>query len=282
MTGEALLRSIEADFIVQRRSSHASRVEAGTELDALGRLQAHQGMREASIKLAIPLHMAAQPNRKPGRDDFDDTAECISGLLAGIDLFDNRALCRRIRNAHLRFLSDEPQFRHAQIGGSFRDRRTDTHAVPENIDSERSQELPRETANRDARGSLTRRGAFENVADIFKIIFQNARKVRVTGTRTRHDFGFPAIARISRHPLFPILEVAIYDDEGDGAAQCAPEADTRNWPRLILLDEHPAPAPVTFLAARKVVVNLCEVDFESRWHAFDNGDQLGAVRFARG
>ena len=142
--------------------------------------------------------------------------------------------------------------------------------------------LAREGADGDARGSLPRGGAFKDVADVLEVILEHAGEVGVAGARTRDDLGLAAIAGIGRHALFPVFVVAILDDEGDGTAHRAAEADARNDARLVLFDQHAAAAPVALLAARQVVVNARDIDFEAGWSALDNRDQFGSVRFAGG
>src|SRR5208282_3330218 len=101
MARETPLGRVETNLIVQRRSADPACLEADSELYALGRLQAHERVREASIELAIPLHVAAEPHGKTCGNDLDDAAEGVAGLFARIDLFDNRALGGRVGNAHL-------------------------------------------------------------------------------------------------------------------------------------------------------------------------------------
>ncbi len=140
----------------------------------------------------------------------------------------------------------------------------------------------RERADRDPRGSLARRRALEDVADIFEVVLQHPRQVRMSGPRTRHRLGLAAIARVGRHPLLPIFVVAILDDEGDRTAHAASEADAGNRPHLVFFNQHPAAAAVAFLPAREVGVDFRDIDLETGRHAFDHGDQFGAVRFTGG
>src|SRR5438552_4935203 len=99
----------------------------------------------------------------------------------------------------------------------------------------------------------------------------------MAGARARHRFGLAAVARGGRHPLLPVLEVAILDYERDRTPHRPPEANPGDDADLVTLDRHPPAAPVTFLAAREVVIDVREVDVEAGGCAFDNGHQFGSV-----
>ena len=167
------------------------------------------------------------------------------------------------------------------VGGHFRLDRSDTHDVTEHGNSERLQQLPRERADRDARGGLARRGAFQHVADIVEVVLEHAGQIRVSRPRARDGLRLAAIARVDRHLLHPVLEVLVLDYESDRAAERAAEADPGNDPRLVALDRHPAAPPVAFLPAREVVIEARQVDFEPGRNALDHRDQFRSVRFAR-
>ena len=104
----------------------------------------------------------------------------------------------------------------------------------------------------------------------------------MAGARARHHLGLAAVARVGRHPLLPVLEVAILDYESDRTPHRTPEANPGDDADLITLDRHPPAAPITLLAAREVVIDVSEVDVETGGCAFDYGHQFGSVRFAGG
>jgi hypothetical protein len=58
-------------------------------------------VREAAVELAVPVHVAAEPGRKPGRHDLDDAAERVAALLAVVDRRDDLPLGVRVGDAHL-------------------------------------------------------------------------------------------------------------------------------------------------------------------------------------
>src|SRR5271163_1562258 len=104
----------------------------------------------------------------------------------------------------------------------------------------------------------------------------------MAGAGSRHDLGLAAIARVGGHALFPVLVVAILDDESNRAAHRATEADARNDARLVLFDQHAAAAPVALLPAREVVVDAPDFDLEAGGSTFDYCNQFGSVRFTGG
>ena len=160
--------------------------------------------------------------------------------------------------------------------------RADARDVAEHVDSKRRQNLLGQPADRHPRRGLARRRPLEHVANIFEIVFEHARQVGMAGPRPRDDFGRAAIVRVGGHFLDPVLEVAILDDERDRTAERFAEADAGNRPHLVLLDQHPAAAPVTLLAPRQVRIDRGKVDVEAGGHAFNGRDQLGAVRLTSG
>src|SRR5579863_3118161 len=104
----------------------------------------------------------------------------------------------------------------------------------------------------------------------------------MTGSWPCHHFRLTAILRIRRHALFPVLEVAICDNEGHRTAHRAPESNSGDNPYLVLFDQHPAPAPITLLAAGQIVIDAAEVDIEAGWSSLNHRNQFGAVRFTGG
>ena len=85
----------------------------------------------------------------------------------------------------------------------------------------------------------------------------------MTGARTGDHFGLATVGRIGGHPLLPVFEVAVLDDQSDGTAHRAAEADSRDHAHFVALDRHPAAASIAFLAAREVVVDVGRLDIEA-------------------
>ena len=166
-----------------------------------------------------------------------------------------------------------------EIGGRPRFDRSDTRDVAERGDAEGFEDQLGERAGRDPHRGLAGRGTFEHVANIVEVVFEHAGQIGMAGARPRHRFGLAAVGGIDRHPLLPVFEIAILDDQRDRTAHRAPEADARDHAHLVALDRHPSAPSVALLAAREVVVDLREIDIEAGRVAFHHRDQFGAVRF---
>ena len=94
--------------------------------------------------------------------------------------------------------------------------------------------------------------------------------------------GHVGLDRPRVHPLFPVLVVAVGDLQRDRPAQRAPVAHAGGDLRGVLLDLHPAAAPVAELAARHVAVDRLLVELEARGQALHDRGQARPVRLPRG
>jgi hypothetical protein len=74
--------------------------EAVSDLDALDRLDAHEGSGEAGVETPVPVHMGAETRRQVVGEDFDDSAEGVPGLLRRVDLGDHRRRQLGVEAAH--------------------------------------------------------------------------------------------------------------------------------------------------------------------------------------
>ena len=101
---EALLALVEVDLVVYTGPRAARRLEAEPDLDALGRLHAHQGMRQPAVELAIPLGVTAETGRQPDRDRLDHAAERVARLLALVDAAHDAPLGLGVGDPHRRLL----------------------------------------------------------------------------------------------------------------------------------------------------------------------------------
>ncbi len=69
------------DRVHHLRAGTAGGLDPQADLDRLDRLDAHDGQRQPGVELAVPLGVAAQPDRAAGDDRLDDAAERVAGRL---------------------------------------------------------------------------------------------------------------------------------------------------------------------------------------------------------
>ena len=72
-------------------------------------------------------------------------------------------------------------------------------------------------------------------------------------------------------------EVEVLDHQCDGRSERFSVTEAGEDLHLIGLDLHPTAAPVTLLTPPKFVVDLCDVDLESRGQTFDDSHECLAV-----
>src|SRR5262249_19151851 len=133
-----------------------------------------------------------------------------------------------------------------------------------------------------ARNGIARARAFENVAYVGMVVFEDAVQVRVARARLGDGDRFVAVLRRGGHLLGPVLPVAVLDAERNRRPERLTPADAGADRRLVLLDQHPASAAVALLPAPEVVIDPGEVDREARGHAIDDRRETRPVRFSRG
>ncbi len=105
----------------------------------------------------------------------------------------------------------------------------DAHAaevedVAHHFDLEVREQLACDGRGGDARGGLTRAGAFEDVADVVAFVLQHAREIGVTRPRPRDGRAFRARRVLRRlgadvHGVLPVVPILVADEEGDRAAE---------------------------------------------------------------
>src|SRR5205823_10299410 len=121
-------------------------------------------LREAAVQLAIPLHVASEPDGHARRDDFEGAAERVARVACAIDLGDHRAL---------ELLVDAPERGIVwQRAGS---REVDAAAIGDGDAAQREdvardpyarvgEKLARDRAGGHPRGGFARAGPLEDVA----------------------------------------------------------------------------------------------------------------------
>src|SRR3954451_904665 len=94
------LVGIPHDLVVSLGAAPAGHVEALAELDGLHRLDAHQGLREHPVELAVPMHVAAETDRHAVAEHLDDATERVALGLGGLHLLPHGRLGIAVEAAH--------------------------------------------------------------------------------------------------------------------------------------------------------------------------------------
>src|SRR2546426_8170622 len=106
---------VEQDLVVNSRTRPARGFEAETELAALDRLDRADGLGQAAVEAAVPLHVRAQSHRAAERDHFEDAAARVAFAAGLVDRLDHPGLGGGIGAAHLRGLGAPAQLLPGQI-----------------------------------------------------------------------------------------------------------------------------------------------------------------------
>ena len=259
------------------------------DADRLDGVDAHDRLAEASVELAIPLHVRAEARRHAGRDDLERAAERVAGFARRVDRGHHPLLDvarRRSGAAHLR---EPPALRRRRPSGSSRsiDVANRRHMAGD-ADAEAAQQLARQAAGGDARRRLARAGALEHVADVVVAVLDGAGEVGVAraGAASRPPASTPlAPSGISRSTYIVCCQLTqsrLRISRAIGAPVVRAVADAGEDLRAVAFDGHPPSAAVAALPPPELLVERVDVELEARRHAVDGDDERLAVRFAGG
>ena len=256
------------------RAGQRRDVRAASDADGLDGLDRHQRLREPAVQLAIPLDVAAEARRHAARDDLEAAAHRVAGFARRVDLGDHP----RARHRHRRSAAPSRRRwplrvveRHRQRIGQRRGPIETTWLTISALDL--SEQLPRDGADRHARGRFAGAGALEDVPDVVVAVLDDAGEIGVAGPRARDDRPIDAgasgraaadstaIVRCQfSQSLFGISSAI-------GPPVVTPVADAAQDLRAVGLDRHPPAAAVAGLAAAQLSGDGVEVDRETRRHA---------------
>ena len=228
------------------------------------------------VEPLLPAHVRAEPGNEPEGAQLEDPTDRLVALAQHVDLADHLLRGGRVEAAHGRGVDVGERVQPEVDVVLGRLDRPDLGHVRHDLDAEGVQEGLGQRAARDPRGGLTRGRPLEHVADVGEAELLRAREVGVAGTR-EVDLRHVGLDRPRVHPLLPVLEVAVGDLERDGAAERAAVADARRDLRGVLLDLHPAAAPVAQLAPGHVAVDRLLVEFEACGEALHDRGEARSV-----
>ena len=233
------------------------------------------------------MHVAAEPDRQPARDHFERAAGGIPRIAAAIDLRDHVDLGIEVGAAQRRVGADVARRFECDAQRRVEADAVDAIHVADDLDVERSKQLPGNRARRDTRRGLAGARALEHVANIGAVVFDDAGKVGMPRTRPRDDR--PDRAGRSRrrlilgmHRLLPVFPILVANEQRDGRAERFAGAHARENLGLVGFDRHAAAAAVSTLTPLELFGDGVEIDMQSGRHALENDDEPLAVRLAGG
>ncbi len=127
---------------------------------------------------------------------------------------------------------------------------------------------------------LTRACPFEDVTSVAEPELQDPGQVGMARANPCDGIGLEP-ARLDLHGTFPVLPVAVLDNECHGRSEGLAASHAADDPRCVLLDLLALAAPVTSLAAAQVGIDIARgIKRQTGRHAFDDHGQLRPVGLA--
>ena len=223
--------------------------------------------------------VAAQAHRQAPEAHFQDAAQGVAGAFRRVDAFAHlrrRVLVGGSQVALLDGVQVVPVEAFLRLDAAQRD-----HVV-RTLHAEFAQQLERHAADRHPRRRLAGAGALQHVAQILVAVFDAAAQVGVTGPGVGQRLLARLPARFRRHDLGPVTVVLVDDHQRDRGSGGAPGPDTRDDLRLVRLDHHAPPAPVTALTPAQPGIDVTLLQSQLRRQPLDDGRELRPVRFTGG
>src|SRR5262245_48372710 len=116
----------------------------------------------------------------------------------------------------------------------------------------------------DTSGGFTRTGPLEHVSNVLVSVLDDARKVCMTGPRTRDDRPIDTASvrrrgQVDGHRPLPVFPILVGNEECDWSSHRHAVSDAAQHSRPIGLDRHPPAATVSGLSATKLNRNGVEI-----------------------
>ena len=244
--------------------------------------------RKPAIELAVPLHVAAEPDRHARGDHLERPAERVARLLGGVDAGDHLLRDRQDRRSGPGSHREEPP--RARTGRCVSGGRpavpiVNTWLVSPMPACARSCRATAPAATRAAVSRALARSRMSRTSDA--AVLCHPGEIGMAGPGPGHRCA-PRAACIGwrllgdPHRVLPVRPVAILDHHRDRAADGLTGPNARENLRGIRLDRHPPAAPVAALPAAQLARDRIEVEGEPCRDAFEDDDERAAVRLASG
>src|SRR5215203_2131391 len=167
---------VVADLVMHLRAGQVRRLDARADGDSLNRRYRHQRPRQPPVELRLPRGVRTESCDDAARDDLEDAAERVALTPLLVNERDHLGLRLFVGAAQRRVAGDAADALpvHFERGG--RDA-AELHDVAANLYAEDGEHLSRERPAGDARGRLSRRGAFQYVTQVARAVLEPAREV---------------------------------------------------------------------------------------------------------
>ncbi len=271
------------DLVVEGGPTESSGVESRPDRHSLHRVDRHQGLGQASVQATVPVSVGPEAGRSASDHDLHLASDAVAVLLGPVDLGDHPLRHLGVDAAN-RGLFDAVEGFPGHAGTRGQGGPGHSQDVGADLDPGLSEEAPGEPSGRDPGGRLAGTGPLEDVSQVGGVVLQGPGEIRVPRPRVAQPPSLPRLVRlgIGRHDVAPVGEVAVADDEGHRAAEGASVPDAGEDLHRVLLDLHPAAAPVPPLPAAEIGVDGLAIDPNPGREPFDDDGQSRAVRLASG
>ena len=239
---------------------------------------------QQGVELAVPVDVAAEPDRHAVGQDLDDAAERVAVLGRRLDR--RRSWPPRPSGSKQRTSEASTARGRRAPGPAASDAATapmrttwETTSTP----SVRSSSLAQRAGGDPGRG-LPGRGPLEHVAGVGEAVLLHAGQVGVTGPGLgqRAARWRPGAGDISSCHLSGSLPLGVGDLDGDRRAERAPVADAAEELHLVLLEAHPRAAAVAQPPAGQLRLDRPRRYRQPRGQALDDHDEGLAVGLTGG
>ncbi len=269
------------------RARHPRQVEAVTDLDALDRLDAHEGGGQPGVQTPVPVDVRAEAHGHAVRQHLDHAAEGVAVLVGLVDLGHHRLARVRVQAAHRVGV----QLLH--VGGLRVDPvrglgRGQLDDVRDDLDAGRLlEEGTGDGPQGDPGGGLAGGGALQDRAGLVEAVLLHPGEVGVAGAGTgqRRVTGqrgqLLRVHRVGRHHLLPLGPLGVADHHRHRRAQRQAVPHSAQERDLVLLELHPGTAAVAEPAPGQGVRHHLRGDRDSGRKALQRRHECGAVRLPR-
>jgi hypothetical protein len=224
-------------------------------------LERHDGGGEESVETLVPLGVGAEAGRDLMGDDFEDSAERVSGLENFVDFFFHALLDVGVGavQENLFFVVERANFLPRDLIGQ-REGAGGDH-VAEDFDAKFAKKEFGDGSDGDAGGGFAGGGALEDVAGLEEVVLQSSGEIGVAGAWRGDALVLGGISLADGERFLPVFPVAIFEQDGDGRADSQSMANAGENVGGVALDLHASAAAVALLAAPEITVEESLVYF---------------------